>query len=408
MKDERRPLDLRRDRAGGFASWRLSNRRRFSALITFSSQFRPAPRDLPRLLCRPARHERAREAAGARRRAAASGSRAAQVETPSRRRGGLPAGPQGASGNRRRRLDGARSAACGRRPRAGLRRRHPIGVRRFFAADPPATARIHRRRRRPWLRQAFASTGDTRREERLVRRDRPGLYAFTAEGDPNSGIIVGDDGCMVVDAQATPAMAKNVIERVARGHRQADPLRRADALSRRARARRLRLRRAGHRRLATRPTSSSPSAGRQDWDSEFGRFPRLFRDAESIPGLTWPTLTFESRDVGLPRPARGQAALPRRRPHGGRHRRLGSGRRGDVLGRSRRVPLRLLLRRRASARMAADPRRDPRLRAERAGARPRRCADRSGEGARGDRHDARLRDDALRRGRTLRRPRALA
>jgi glyoxylase-like metal-dependent hydrolase (beta-lactamase superfamily II) len=33
--------------------------------------------------------------------------------------------------------------------------------------------------------------------------------------------------------------------------------------------------------------------GQQDWDSEFGRYPRLFQDAESIPGLTWPTLTFE-------------------------------------------------------------------------------------------------------------------
>jgi glyoxylase-like metal-dependent hydrolase (beta-lactamase superfamily II) len=33
--------------------------------------------------------------------------------------------------------------------------------------------------------------------------------------------------------------------------------------------------------------------GQQDWDSEYGRFPRLFRDAESIPGLTWPTLAFK-------------------------------------------------------------------------------------------------------------------
>jgi glyoxylase-like metal-dependent hydrolase (beta-lactamase superfamily II) len=33
--------------------------------------------------------------------------------------------------------------------------------------------------------------------------------------------------------------------------------------------------------------------GQQDWESEFGRFPRLFRDAESIPGLTWPTLAFK-------------------------------------------------------------------------------------------------------------------
>ena len=33
--------------------------------------------------------------------------------------------------------------------------------------------------------------------------------------------------------------------------------------------------------------------GQEDWDSEYGRFPRLFRAAETIPGLTWPTLTFE-------------------------------------------------------------------------------------------------------------------
>ena len=32
--------------------------------------------------------------------------------------------------------------------------------------------------------------------------------------------------------------------------------------------------------------------GKQDMDSEIGRFPRLFRAVESIPGLTWPTITF--------------------------------------------------------------------------------------------------------------------
>jgi glyoxylase-like metal-dependent hydrolase (beta-lactamase superfamily II) len=35
--------------------------------------------------------------------------------------------------------------------------------------------------------------------------------------------------------------------------------------------------------------------GEEDWKSEFQRFPRLFRAAESIPGLTWPTITFEGR-----------------------------------------------------------------------------------------------------------------
>ncbi|MBS0552599.1 MAG: MBL fold metallo-hydrolase, partial [Proteobacteria bacterium] len=32
--------------------------------------------------------------------------------------------------------------------------------------------------------------------------------------------------------------------------------------------------------------------GQQDMDSEIGRFPRLFQAVESVPGLTWPTLTF--------------------------------------------------------------------------------------------------------------------
>jgi glyoxylase-like metal-dependent hydrolase (beta-lactamase superfamily II) len=35
--------------------------------------------------------------------------------------------------------------------------------------------------------------------------------------------------------------------------------------------------------------------GQQDMDSEIGRFPRLFRGKESIPGLTWPDLVFHKR-----------------------------------------------------------------------------------------------------------------
>ncbi|MEO0865056.1 MAG: MBL fold metallo-hydrolase, partial [Pseudomonadota bacterium] len=35
--------------------------------------------------------------------------------------------------------------------------------------------------------------------------------------------------------------------------------------------------------------------GQEDWDSEFQRFPRLFEGHESIPGLTWPTTTFNDR-----------------------------------------------------------------------------------------------------------------
>jgi glyoxylase-like metal-dependent hydrolase (beta-lactamase superfamily II) len=35
--------------------------------------------------------------------------------------------------------------------------------------------------------------------------------------------------------------------------------------------------------------------GQQDWESEYGRMPRLFVEPDSIPGLTWPTATFSDR-----------------------------------------------------------------------------------------------------------------
>jgi glyoxylase-like metal-dependent hydrolase (beta-lactamase superfamily II) len=35
--------------------------------------------------------------------------------------------------------------------------------------------------------------------------------------------------------------------------------------------------------------------GAQDWASEVQRFPRLFQAAETVPGLTWPTITFATR-----------------------------------------------------------------------------------------------------------------
>lgn len=62
--------------------------------------------------------------------------------------------------------------------------------------------------------KGFASTGDLSEKKVTFSEIGTDLYAFTAEGDPNSAVIVGDDGCLVFDAQATPAMAGKVIERV--------------------------------------------------------------------------------------------------------------------------------------------------------------------------------------------------
>ncbi len=137
----------------------------------------------------------------------------------------------------------------------------------------------------------FASVRDTEEKKITFEEVGSGLYAFTAEGDPNSGIIVGDDGVMVVDAQATPVMAQEVIERVARvtdkpikyvllTHYHAVRVLGASAF-------------VNAEILASDTTRGLiVERGRQDMDSEIGRFPRLFRAVESIPGLTWPTLTF--------------------------------------------------------------------------------------------------------------------
>src|SRR5262249_49542812 len=66
----------------------------------------------------------------------------------------------------------------------------------------------------PDMAAKFASTGDLTDKNITFAEIGQALYAFTAEGDPNSGVIVGDDAVMVIDAQATPVMASLVIERV--------------------------------------------------------------------------------------------------------------------------------------------------------------------------------------------------
>ena len=138
---------------------------------------------------------------------------------------------------------------------------------------------------------AFASTEDLGEKKVSFDQIGMGLYAYTAEGDPNTGIIVGDDGVMVIDAQATPAMAGDVIARVAKvtdkpvkyvllTHYHAVRVLGASAFK-------------GAEILASNATRDLiAERGKQDMDSEIGRFPRLFRAAETISGLTWPTITF--------------------------------------------------------------------------------------------------------------------
>ena len=51
--------------------------------------------------------------------------------------------------------------------------------------------------------KTFASRGDLKPKKITFKKLSPSCYAFTAEGDPNTGVVVGDDGVLVVDAQAT-------------------------------------------------------------------------------------------------------------------------------------------------------------------------------------------------------------
>ena len=92
--------------------------------------------------------------------------------------------------------------------------------------------------------KAFASQADLDDKKVTFTKLSDNAYAYTAEGDPNTGIVVGDDAVMVIDTQATPVMAADVIRRIRESDRQADQVRRAEPLPRGARARRQRLRRA--------------------------------------------------------------------------------------------------------------------------------------------------------------------
>ncbi|KIC35073.1 MULTISPECIES: MBL fold metallo-hydrolase [unclassified Leisingera] len=139
--------------------------------------------------------------------------------------------------------------------------------------------------------KAFASQGDLTEKKITFDEIGEGLYAFTAEGDPNSGVIIGDDSVMIVEAQATPRLANKVIEcvrsvtdkpitHVVLTHYHAVRVLGASAFG----AQQVIMSNAAYNMVLER--------GQEDWDSEFQRFPRLFEGHESIPGLTYPTTTF--------------------------------------------------------------------------------------------------------------------
>jgi len=143
--------------------------------------------------------------------------------------------------------------------------------------------------------KAFASRADLEEKKVSFTRLSEHAWAYTAEGDPNTGIVIGDDAVMVIDTQATPVMAADVIRRI---REVTDKPIRYVVLSHYHAVRVLGA-------SAYRPEHVIAShdtldlireRGEQDKASEIGRFPRLFQAVESVPpGLTWPTLTFTGR-----------------------------------------------------------------------------------------------------------------
>ncbi len=143
--------------------------------------------------------------------------------------------------------------------------------------------------------KAFASHADTEEKKISFEQLSEHAWAYTAEGDPNTGIVIGDDAVLVADTQATPAMAADVIRRIREvtdkpikyvvlTHYHAVRVLGASAYQ-------------PQQILASQDTHDLiVERGEQDKASEIGRFPRLFRNVETVPaGLTWPTMTFSGK-----------------------------------------------------------------------------------------------------------------
>jgi glyoxylase-like metal-dependent hydrolase (beta-lactamase superfamily II) len=141
-------------------------------------------------------------------------------------------------------------------------------------------------------RKPFASSADLADKEATLEELAPGVYAYTAQGDPNVGCVIGTDAILAIEARATPLMAQRWIDEV----RTISALPFGDLVLTHYHAVRVLGASAfeARRIITTRQTAELiEERGEQDWASEQGRMPRLFEGAQTIPGLTRPTQTFD-------------------------------------------------------------------------------------------------------------------
>ncbi|TMQ93467.1 MBL fold metallo-hydrolase [Actinomadura soli] len=137
----------------------------------------------------------------------------------------------------------------------------------------------------------FASSADLTEKKRSLEELADGVYVLTAEGDPNVGAIEGEDFVVCFEALATPVAAREwlamlrehtdkPVKYLILSHYHAVRVLGASAFD------------ADVVIAHDRTRVLIAERGGQDWASEYSRMPRLFKDPDSIPGLTWPTQTF--------------------------------------------------------------------------------------------------------------------
>ena len=148
--------------------------------------------------------------------------------------------------------------------------------------------------------KTFASQADLADKKITFEQLSQHCWAYTAEGDPNSGVIIGDRFIMVSDATATPSMAQDLIKKI----RTVSSLPIKYVLLTHYHAVRVLGAYAYAAEGATEIIASQGTLeliqerGAEDMQSEMERFPRLFRNAEGVPGLTWPTLVVGNGQPG--------------------------------------------------------------------------------------------------------------
>ena len=143
----------------------------------------------------------------------------------------------------------------------------------------------------------FASVADLEVKKTTFAQMSEHCWAYTAEGDPNTGVIIGPDSVLICDTLATPLMAQNLIAEI---RKITDKPIKYVVLSHYHAVRVLGA--SGYKKEGMQEIIASQGTyemiverGAQDMQSEYERFPRLFQNFDSVPGLTWPTLVFQNR-----------------------------------------------------------------------------------------------------------------